>query len=94
LLNLTHTTGVNPFAAGVKPAQLWQAVVVDLAQYVVQGVTEEMDITALPGGFRQDLTNRCLKPRMIVGDHQLYAVKPARALSPRRNSLQLERLPD
>src|ERR1700730_10749807 len=64
-------------AAGVEPAQLLQAVVVDLARYVVQGVAEEMDIAALPDGFRQNLTNRRLKSRMIVGDHQLHAVKPA-----------------
>src|ERR1700726_2610895 len=65
-------------AAGVEPAQLLQAVVIDLARYVVQGVAKEMDIAALPDGYGQDLTNRCLKPRMIVGDHQLHAVKPAR----------------
>src|ERR1700691_1082005 len=52
-------------AAGVKPAQLLQAVVVDLARYVVQGVTEEMDITALPDGFRQDFANRRMDPSGI-----------------------------
>jgi hypothetical protein len=39
-------------AAGIEPAQLLQAIVVDLARYVVQGVTQEMDVAALPDGFR------------------------------------------
>src|SRR5580700_7336697 len=70
--------GFGQIAAGVEPAQLVQAVVVDLARDGVQRVTQEMDIAALPDGVRQDLTNRRLKPRMIVGDHQLDAVEPAR----------------
>jgi hypothetical protein len=56
-------------------------------KYVVQGVTEDMDITAPPGGCRQDLTNRCLKPCMIVEDHQLLAVKPARLESAQKFAL-------
>src|SRR6202171_6672464 len=65
-------------AAGVKPAQLLQAIVIDLARYIVQGVAEEMDVATLPDGFRQDFANRRLEPRMIVGDDQLHAVEPAR----------------
>jgi hypothetical protein len=55
---------LRPNHGGRKPAQLLQAVVIDLARYVVQGVTKAMDITALPGGLRQDFTNRRLKSRM------------------------------
>src|ERR1700675_2261348 len=67
----------SQIAAGVEPAPLLPAVVVALTRYVVQSVAEEMDIAALPDGFWQDFANGRLKPRMIVGDYQLHAVKPA-----------------
>src|SRR5271156_4021268 len=36
-----------------------------------------MDVAALADSFRQEFANGRLEPRMIVGDHQLHAVKPA-----------------
>src|SRR5271163_3840753 len=65
-------------AAGIEPAQLLQTIVINFARRVVQGITQEMDITTLPDGLGQDFANGRLKPRMIVGDDQFHAVKPAR----------------
>src|SRR5580704_3919095 len=86
--------GFGQIAAGVEPAQLVQAVVVDLARDGVQGVTPEIDIAALPDGFGQDLTNRRLQPRMIVGDDQLDAVKPARLESAQKVRSSSSGFPD
>jgi hypothetical protein len=47
----------------IEPAQLLQAVVVDLAQCLGQRVAEEMDIAALPDGFGQDFANDRLRLR-------------------------------
>jgi hypothetical protein len=41
-----------------QPAQLAQAVVVDLARHVVEGIPEKGHVTALPYGFRQHLEDR------------------------------------
>src|SRR5277367_2473176 len=68
----------SQIAAGIKPAQLLQAIVIDFAWYVVQSVTEEMDIATLPDSFGQDFANGRPKPRMIVGDDQFHAVQSAR----------------
>ncbi len=78
-------------AAGVEPAQFLQAIVIDFAWYIVQGVAQKMDIATLPDGLRQDFANGRPKSRMIVGDHQFHAVQPA-CLKSAQDSLQLERL--
>ena len=44
-------------AAVVEPAQFLQAIVVGLARQMVQGVTEEVDVTALESGFGKDLAD-------------------------------------
>ena len=44
----------SQIAAGIEPAQLLQAIVIDFARYIVQGVAQEMDIAAPPDGFGQD----------------------------------------
>src|ERR1700756_1032813 len=62
---------------GSEPAQLLQAVVVDLAWDIVEGVPEEVDVTALPDRLRQDLADRLLQPRMVVGDHELHPEQAA-----------------
>jgi hypothetical protein len=41
----------DPVAAGVEPAQLLQAIVIDFARDLVQGVAQKVDIAALPDGF-------------------------------------------
>jgi hypothetical protein len=56
-----------------------QAIVIDLAQHVVERVPEEMHIAALPRRLRQHLANRHLQPRMVVvGDAKLDAGQTAR----------------
>src|SRR6202040_3961263 len=38
---------------------------------IVEGVAQEVDVATLPDGLRQDLADRLLQPRMIVGDDEL-----------------------
>jgi hypothetical protein len=45
---------------------------------VVRGIAQEIDAAMLPDGFGRDFANSHFKPRMIVSDDQLHAVKPAR----------------
>ena len=64
----------------------------NFARYVVQGVTQEMDVAALPDGFRQDFANCRLQPTHDCLTPLSSTPLSPRALSPRRKSLQLERL--
>ena len=64
-----------------EPAQFLQAVVVGLARQMVEGVTEEVDVAALEGGFGKHLPDGCAKACVIVGDDELDAVEAAPAQS-------------
>ena len=59
----------------VDPAQLLQTVVVRLARQVVQGVAQEVHVAALPGRFRQNLADRPLQTRVVVGHDELDPVQ-------------------
>jgi nitrate reductase alpha subunit len=81
-----------------EPARLLQAIVIDLARDVVEGVSEEVHgvseevhIAALPGRFRQDFADRLLEARMVVADDELDAGETAH-FQPQRKSRQLDRL--
>jgi hypothetical protein len=56
------------------PAQPLQAVVIELARQVVEGVAEQVYIAPLEGSFVQDLADRHAKAYVIVGDDELDAV--------------------
>ena len=71
--------GFGEITAVVQPAQLAQAVVVDLAGHIVERVAQEVHVTALPCGLRQDLDDRLAEPGMVVGDHELDACEAALA---------------
>jgi hypothetical protein len=54
----------------VQPAELAQAVVVDLAGHVIERIAQEVHVAALPGGFRQHLDDRLPEPGVVVGPRQ------------------------
>jgi hypothetical protein len=57
----------------VEPAELGQAVVVGPAGKVVEGVAQEVDVAALPGGFGQDFGNGAFEAGVVVADGQADA---------------------
>src|ERR1700760_3351872 len=82
---------------GSKPAQLLQAVVVNPARHVIEGVSQEMHIAALIGRFRQSLTQCRPEPGVIVGDHELDTVEtaplePPQKIPPARAALAIGEL--
>src|SRR5690242_5645948 len=62
----------------VEPAQLLQTIVVDLARYIIERVSEEMHVAALPSGLGQDLADRLLQAGVIVRDNKLNPGQAAR----------------
>ena len=59
--------------AVIEPAQLLQAVVVGLVRQVIQGISQEVNVAALPCRFGHDLGDRVLQPRMVVRDDEFHA---------------------
>src|SRR5208337_2031632 len=60
LLGLAEITPV------INPAKLLEAVIICLSRQVIQGVSQEMNIAALPNRFWQNLPYCPLKPRMVI----------------------------
>ena len=54
--------GLGEIAPVVQPAELAQAVVVDLARHVVERIAQEVHVTALPCGLGSTSTIACLSP--------------------------------
>ncbi len=63
---------------GSEPLEFLRAVVGVLARQVVERTPEEVDVTALPCGFRDHLADRRDEPGVIVGDDQYDALETAR----------------
>ena len=62
----------------IEPPELLPAIVIGLPGQIVEGVTEEVDVAALPHGLGQQLAHRALEPGVIVRHHKLDAVEAAR----------------
>ena len=60
-------------ATVVNPTQLLKAIVVGLSRQIVERVSQEMDVAALPDGFRERLFDGFLEPLVGVGDNQFDA---------------------
>jgi hypothetical protein len=71
------TADLAEIAPIVNPAQLLQTIVIDFARHIIELVAQKIDVTALPGGFRQNLADCRLETGMIVGDDKLDAKQPA-----------------
>lgn len=69
--------GFFDVAALVEPAEFGEALAVGLAGEVVDGVSQEMDVAALPHGFWQDLADGLAQPFVVVADGELYTPKAA-----------------
>lgn len=64
---------LREIAPVIHPAELEQAIVVDLVEHIVERVAQEVHITALPGHAGENLADYLFN-RMIVGDDELDAM--------------------
>src|SRR5260221_2804665 len=88
---------LGEIASIVEPAQLHQAVVIDLARHIIECVPEEVHVAALPDRLGQHLANRRLEPLMVVRDDELdpeetAPLEPGDEIAPARTALAVGEL--
>ncbi len=64
---------LGQISAVVEPAQFLQAVIQSLSGQMIQGVSQKVNIAALPDRLRDHCGNGSLESRMIIRGHELHA---------------------
>src|SRR6202048_5343906 len=84
-------------AAIVKPTQLLQAIIVDPARHVIEGVPQQMHVAALIGRLRQSLAQGGSEASVVISHYEFDAVEttrlePQQEIPPARSALPVGEL--